>query len=169
MANFSPPLPFPPQISRKTSRKKAETPPPSIPTHPQNPLHFLSPFLSFSQSFRTGFPYSVKGRNPLKPSVFKGLERIRERRRKKSLLGWMALGDVVWGGRMGEMGERGGKRGRTLQDRFLQGPQSLNYLLFYCPVVMAEAPYPHGRLYLILFPLSLPPSFPSPKFFFQPF
>ena len=106
MANFSPPLPFPPQISRKTSRKKAETPPPSIPTHPQNPLHFLSPFLSFSQSFRTGFPYSVKGRNPLKPSVFKGLERIRERRRKKSLLGWMALGDVVWG-KDGENGGRG--------------------------------------------------------------
>ena len=66
---------------------------------------------------------------------FQGIgERIRERRRKKSLFGWLALGNVGFGGRMGKMGEGGGKRRRTLQDGFFQDPQSLNYLLFYCPV-----------------------------------
>ena len=45
------------------------------------------------------------------------------------MLGWMALGDVVWGGRMGEMGERGGKRGRTLGIGVPQGPL---FALLFC-------------------------------------
>ena len=46
-------------------------------------------FSLFSSPSGAGFPLQKKGRTPLNPSVFKGLERIRERRRKKSLLGWL--------------------------------------------------------------------------------
>ena len=86
-------------------------------------------FSLFSSPSGAGFPLLKKGRNSLEPSVSKGLERIRERRRKKILLGWMALGDGGLRGRMGKIGGRGRGKGRTLGIGAPQGPL---FALLFC-------------------------------------
>ena len=110
------------QIPRKSPRKESENSPHCLPKSPQSPHPLLSLSLSFASPSGLAFPFQKKDRKPLNPSISKGLEGIREGRRRKGLLGMVGFWDVIFGGREGEGMGRGKKR--TLGICVPQGPES---------------------------------------------
>ena len=128
-----------------------------------------------------GFSFPEERQKTPEPLYFQGIGRGKGRKKEEGFVGGIGVWDGIFGGGKGKGWEGGRERRGPCKIGSHKVLNLLFYSVFYDTVrinynlpagyfasamttdVMAEALYPHGRLYLILSPSLLPPPFPSPK------